>query len=138
MKKTNKKLAAGTLICALTSTGVMSAQAIEVTKKLKNALEEAAKKVTKYGLMAAGAYNLLPTAVQNFVKRAGSLLLSAIEKVPIPLLIGAFAMAVLIIHECNKGSTEECIENAKKEAEAKAKENNGISLRIIDDKNDKK
>ena len=155
MKKKNKKIAAGTLLCALTSTGLTGVQAsADRESRITKAAKECKSDIVRTGLaMTGGAYlvdrisDKIPSTAKKVIGKLGSIavkplkwlgekVVNKISEMPTLLLIGGIAMIGYSI----KKISEKYIENrVKEEVEEKTKNVNGnsksITINIKEDKN---
>ena len=156
MKNKNKKIAAGTLLCALTSTGLTGVQASAAGEesRITKAAKECESDIVRTGLaMTGGAYlvdrisDKIPSTAKNLIGKLGSIavkplkwlgekVVNKISEMPTLLLIGGIAMIGYSI----KKISEKYIENrVKEEVEKKTKNANGninsITINMNKDKN---
>lgn len=149
MKRTNKKLAAGALLCSLTaSAGAMSAQALaNDSSGYTKAAKECSGDILKTGLAMVGGgliidklASLLPRKAVNIIGKTGSLLakpikwlgskaLDAASNVPAVWLIGGIAIAAYAAYTISEKYFENCVkeETNKNRVKEETKKNEGNS-----------
>lgn len=156
MKKKNKKIAAGTLLCALTSTGLTGVQAsADRESGITKAVKECTSDIVRTGLtITGGAYlvdrisDKIPSTAKKVIGKLGSIavkplkwlgekVVNKISEMPTLFLLGGIAMIGYSI----KKISEKYIENrVKEEVKKKTKNAKGSSksitvVNINEDKN---
>lgn len=163
MKKKNKKIAAGTLLCALTSTGLTGVQASAAGEesRITKAAKECKSDIVKTGLAITGGAlaidrisDSIPSTAKKIIgklgdmatyplklarhpiKRIGGYVIDKISEMPPLLLIGGITMVGYSIMKILDKHFENRV---KEEVEKKTKNANGnsksITININKDKN---